>query len=178
MRLNDYLDRSMGEEMALKNRIRQIYREKDEMRGFGYADDVDIDFGGEGTKEGAKRNAWIKFLRKDGKKGVHHTRAELSKMYKNEVKKKAAAKKKRVVKKKTDKKKRPANRWIQFLKEYREEEKKHGESHSLAEISEAYHYMNGTVKPAKKKKRVTKKKVAAKGKAGKRKALGGVLLDY
>lgn len=115
MSLQDYLNHTMADEMALKGRVRQLYEQKDALRGFGEID-------------GGAANSWTRFIHrftKDKKKS--HTMAELKKEYQkykaNLAKRRVAAKKKPVKKvvaiKKPVKKTKSTNPWFQFLAEYR-----------------------------------------------------------
>jgi len=46
------LQNDMSNEMALKNRVRHLYEQKDSLKGYGF-----------GTKKGAKHNPWLDFLK-------------------------------------------------------------------------------------------------------------------
>lgn len=86
----------------LKGNFAEI-ADKTYMYGRGYDEDNLIDWGGFGTKEGAAKNKWIKFLKShsEAKTGVKKTRAQLVKEYKKLL----SAPKKKVAKKKVPKKK-------------------------------------------------------------------------
>lgn len=122
--LREYLQSTSDAEIALKNRVRQLYEQKDALKGYGEI-------------EGGVANSWTRFIHRFTKnKKKPHTMAELKAEYqkykatlaksrvvaKKKPVKKVAVKKvavKKVAVKKVAPKNKSGNPWLKFLADYR-----------------------------------------------------------
>ena len=202
-KLRAYLERARENEVALRNRIRYLYEKKDEMKGYGFEEDLDIDYGGAkakakkkkvtilkkntAAKKAATKNPWLKFLAKyrkeheglkDNATIMHDASIEYKKLKKS---KKITGKGYEFVEEYEG---CGDNEWTRFIHRVAKRSKK---EHSMAQLKQLYKkYKEGLAKRRKTlvkrkapaKKRVVKKKAPAKRRVVKKKAIGGVLLDY
>jgi hypothetical protein len=132
-------------EARMRQRMRQIYQEKiyeGNQYGYGY------NYGGEGTPAGAKKNAYIQYLKKHGTRKGYKPKGKKPKSFwdrcaRAEAKKMgygAGAKKARKTRKKANPCKNP---WLVFLAKYRKMNPGLSYKEAMKEASVAYNAVKG-----------------------------------